>query len=64
MTEADYKLDGYDTFQCNIDHKVGRGMIIYTKPDIDAYQITCTSEFSEHLTIMIPLRGNDELIMR
>ena len=24
-------------------------MIIYTKPDIDASQITCTSEFSEHL---------------
>ena len=50
MTEADFKLDGQATFKCNIDNKVGRGMIIYTKPDIDASQITSTSEFSEHLT--------------
>ena len=62
MTEADFKLDGYDTFKCNIDNRVGRGMIIYTKPDLDASQITSTSEFSEHLIIRIPLRGKDELI--
>ena len=63
MTEADFKLDGYDTFKCNIDNKVGRGMIIYTKPDLDASQITSTSEFSEHLIIRIPLRGKDELTL-
>ena len=40
MTEGDFKLDGYDTFKCNIEHKVGRGMIIYT------FQITSASEFS------------------
>ena len=60
MTEADFKLDGYDTFKCTIDNNVGRGMIIYTKPDIDASQITST-EFSEYLIIRIPLRGKDEL---
>ena len=61
MTEADFKLDGYDTFKFNIDNKVGRGTVIYTKPDIDASQITSTSEFSEHLIIRILLRGKDEL---
>ena len=49
MTEADFKLDGYDTFKCNIDNKVGRGMIIYTKPDIDASQITST--YSSHSAV-------------
>ena len=63
MTKADFKLDGYDTFKCNIDNKVGRGMIIYSKPDIDSSQITSTSEFSEHLIIRIPLRGKDELTL-
>ena len=38
-------------------------MIIYTKPDIDAPQITSTSEFSEHLIIRIPLKGKDELTL-
>ena len=59
MTKADFKLDGYDTFKCNIDHKVGRGMIISTKPNIYASQRTSTSEFSDHLIIRIPLRGKD-----
>ena len=61
MTEADFKLDGYDTFRCNIDNKVGRGMIIYTKPDIDTSQITSVSKLSEYLIIKIPLIGKDEL---
>ena len=38
-------------------------MIIYTKPDIYASQITSTSEFSEHLIIRIPLRGKDKLTL-
>ena len=63
MTEADCKLDGYDTFKCNMNTNVGRGLIIYTKPAIDASQITSTSEFSEHLIIRIPLRGKDELTL-
>ena len=49
------------TLKYNIDNKIGRGLIIYTKADIDISQITRVSEFSEHLIIKIPLRRKDKL---
>ena len=55
MCEADFKIEGYDIFQRNINEGHGRGIIIYTNPDLRASKIDTGTYFEEMLPLKIPL---------
>jgi hypothetical protein len=53
MNEAEFNIDGYDLFGCNIGKKPYRGIIMYIDNKLSVSQSDIQSNFSEYLILNI-----------
>jgi hypothetical protein len=63
VSSVDYALQDYVIFCSNLNSNVGRGVIVYTKPDLNASELQLNSRFNEFVSIKIPLSRNDSLCL-
>ena len=63
MAAVDFALEGYSTFCNNLDSNTGRGLIIYTKHYLEASPLDLASEFSEYVSVKIPLKKHKMLTL-
>ena len=61
LSNADYKIEGYEAHTHNLDSGTGRGIIIYVKSKQNVSILNFTTDFTEHLGIQIRL-ANRELL--
>ena len=61
LSNADYKIEGYEAHTHNLDSGTGRGIIIYVKSKLNVLILNFTTAFTEHLGIQIRL-VNRELL--
>ncbi len=66
LIEAEFNLDDigdYDVTPLNIGNDVGRGMLLYTTKDLDAKEVTMSTQFSENIFLEIKLTSEDSLLV-
>ena len=63
VSPVDYALHDYVMFSSNLNSNVGRGIIVYTKPDLNASDMILISPFTEFVSVKIPLSGSDSLCL-
>ena len=62
--EMDYNIPGYSIHPINLDNKIGRGLAVYSKEELDksVIQIDGDSSFEEICSLGIRLHGGDLLL--
>ena len=63
QTRAEFSIDGYDIFMCNVENTTGRGIIIYTDTRIEAYEVKLHCTFQEHRLVCTKLENGEQLIL-
>ena len=60
----DYNIPGYSIHPINLDNKIGRGLAVYSKDELDksVIQIDGESSFEEICPLEIRLHGGDLLL--
>ena len=61
LSNASYKIKGYEAHTHNLDSWTGRGIIIYVKSKLNVLILNSTTDFTEHIVIQIRL-ANRELL--
>ena len=61
----DYNIPGYSIHPINLDNKIGRGLAVYSKEELDksVIQIDGDSSFEEICSLEIRLHGGDLLLL-
>ena len=61
LSYADYKIDGYEAFPCNLHSSNGRGLLIYEKNELNAVTLNLNTDFMEHSLIQNRTANNELL---
>ena len=61
--EFNLKEYNYDLYPLNIDNKIGRGMLLYVKNNLQRDEITLPDDFSEAIAMKIQTEKNRSLII-
>ena len=63
LTEAEFKIDGYNITSKGVQSDHGRGIIIYTSTSLSFSELYLNSDFQEHVVVSTRLHGNDTLVI-
>ena len=63
LTEPEIKIDGFDLFTKNIEQSTGRGLALYVKPELKAYEVIPEVTYEEMLGIVVHLSNNLSMLV-
>jgi len=62
LQPADYLIEGYSHFTCNLEKEATRGIIIWVINKFEAVEVNIGSDFEESIWLDVSLAGKDHLI--
>ena len=63
LTEPEIKTDGFDLFTKNIEQSTGRGLALYVKPELKAYEVIPEVTYEETLGVVVHLSNNLSMLV-
>lgn len=63
IADSEISLDGYELFGTNIQNKIGRGVVLYVKNNMQANPVEFNSEFEEAVWVSLKLASGDKLLV-
>ena len=63
ITEPEIHIAGFETYHSNLSNVKGRGICVYVRSGLQATELATDNRFDEHTTLMIRLKGGDNLLL-